>query len=97
MATANDIIKWVEENQGWAIHHEEGIHHGAGDVEITGVTVCWKASPRAIDAAGKRGDNLIIGHESLHYPYYIAPAKNTCEPSDGICNGAVYEFCNWLQ
>jgi hypothetical protein len=26
----------------------------------------------------------------------IAPAKNTCEPSDGICNGAVYEFCNWL-
>jgi hypothetical protein len=20
-----------------------------------------------------------------------------CEPSDGICNGAVYEFCNWLK
>jgi hypothetical protein len=27
----------------------------------------------------------------------IAPAKNTCEPSDGIYNGAVYEFCNWLK
>jgi beta-galactosidase len=27
----------------------------------------------------------------------IAPAGNTCEPSDGICNGAVYDFCNWLE
>ncbi len=71
MATANDIIRWVEELQGWPIHHEEGIHHGSGEAEITGVTVCWKASPGAIEAAGKRGDNLIVGHESLHYPYYF--------------------------
>jgi len=71
MTTPNDIIKWVEKIQGWPIHHEEGIHHGKGDGEITGATVCWKASPGAIEAAGKRGDNLIIGHESLHYPYYF--------------------------
>ena len=27
--------------------------------------------PRAIAAAGERGDDLIIGHESLYYPYYF--------------------------
>ncbi|MBD3240138.1 MAG: hypothetical protein GF331_06095 [Chitinivibrionales bacterium] len=71
MTTPNDIIKWVEEIKGWAIHKEEGIHHGSGDIEISGVTVCWKATPGAIAEAGERGDNLIIGHESLHYPYYF--------------------------
>ena len=71
MTTPNDIITWVEKTKGWAIHHEEGIHHGSGDAALTGVSVCWKASPGAIEAAGKRGDNLIVGHESLHYPYYF--------------------------
>lgn len=71
MTTPNDIITWVEELQGWPIHHEEGIHHGSGDSEITGLTVCWKATPGAIAEAGTRGDNLLIGHESLHYPYYF--------------------------
>ncbi len=71
MTTPNDIIAWVEQLQGRPIHHEEGIHHGAPDIEITGVTVCWKATPGAIAEAGERGDNLLIGHESLHYPYYF--------------------------
>ncbi|TVR50434.1 MAG: hypothetical protein EA425_09920 [Puniceicoccaceae bacterium] len=30
-----------------------------------------KPPPGAIEAAGKRGDRLLIVHESLHYPYYF--------------------------
>lgn len=71
MTTPNDIIQWVEELKGSTINHEEGIHHGSSDLDIGGVTVCWKATPGAIEAAGQRGDNLIIGHESLYYPYYF--------------------------
>jgi putative NIF3 family GTP cyclohydrolase 1 type 2 len=69
--TPRDIMKWIVELKGWDMTHEEGVHHGSPDTEIKSITVCWKASPGAIEEAGKRGDNLIIGHESLHYPYYF--------------------------
>ena len=71
MSSPNDIIQWVEDLKGASINHEEGIHHGSAGIEIGGTTVCWKATPGVIEAAGRRGDNLIIGHESLYYPYYF--------------------------
>ena len=66
-----DVIKWVEATTKSALHAEEGVHHGPDDVDVTGITVCWKASPGAIAEAGARGDGLLRGHESLHYPYYF--------------------------
>jgi putative NIF3 family GTP cyclohydrolase 1 type 2 len=71
MTTPNDIIRWVEDLKGRPINHEEGVHHGSGERAVRGVTICWKAVPAAIDAAGARGDDLIVGHESLYYPYYF--------------------------
>jgi putative NIF3 family GTP cyclohydrolase 1 type 2 len=71
MNTPRDIIRWVEELKGRAINHEEGVHHGSPEAQVKGVTVCWKAVPEAIAYAGQRGDQLIIGHESLYYPYYF--------------------------
>ena len=71
MTTANDIISWVEELKGGTINPEEGIHHGSGTTEVRGLAVCWKATPQAIEEAGQRGDDLIVGHESLYYPYYF--------------------------
>jgi putative NIF3 family GTP cyclohydrolase 1 type 2 len=71
MTTPNDIIRWVEKVKGGTINHEEGVHHGSADGAVHGVTVCWKAVPEAIAAAGGRGDDLVIGHESLYYPYYF--------------------------
>jgi putative NIF3 family GTP cyclohydrolase 1 type 2 len=71
MTTSNDIIRWVEELKGGTLNHEEGVHHGSAETPVHGVTVCWKAVPAAIDAAGERGDDLIVGHESLYYPYYF--------------------------
>jgi putative NIF3 family GTP cyclohydrolase 1 type 2 len=71
MTTSNDIIRWVEALKGRPINHEEGVHHGSGETTVRGVTVCWKAVPAAIETAGARGDDLIIGHESLYYPYYF--------------------------
>jgi len=71
MTTTREIVGWAEELRGRRLTHEEGIHHGSPDAPVTGATVCWKAIPAAIEAAGKRGDQLIIGHESLYYPYYF--------------------------
>ena len=71
MTTSNDIIQWVEGLKGRPINHEEGVHHGSPQSAVHGVTVCWKAVPAAIDAAGARADDLIVGHESLYYPYYF--------------------------
>jgi putative NIF3 family GTP cyclohydrolase 1 type 2 len=71
MTTCNDIIQWVEGLKGRSINHEEGVHHGYAGADIHSVTVCWKATPQAISEAGARGDDLIVGHESLYYPYYF--------------------------
>lgn len=71
MTTPDEIIRWVEEVKGRPLNHEEGVHHGSAEALVSGVTVCWKAVPEAIAAAGRRGDELIIGHESLYYPYYF--------------------------
>jgi putative NIF3 family GTP cyclohydrolase 1 type 2 len=71
VTTPNDIIGWVEEVKGRSINHEEGVHHGSAERAVRSATVCWKAVPEAISAAGERGDDLIVGHESLYYPYYF--------------------------
>ncbi|MBI5724380.1 MAG: Nif3-like dinuclear metal center hexameric protein [Planctomycetes bacterium] len=69
MTTPCDIAAYVEKLKGWPIGREEGVHHGRWDHSISAVTVCWKATPDAIEDAGHRRDDLIIGHESLYDPY----------------------------
>jgi len=70
MTTVQDIITWVETTKGWELHHEEGVHYGSAAAEVDKVTVCWKATPEALEEAGTRGDRLVIGHETLFDPYY---------------------------
>jgi putative NIF3 family GTP cyclohydrolase 1 type 2 len=86
MTTPNAIIAWVEAVKGGPINHEEGVHHGSSEANVSGVTVCWKAVPEAIAQAGERGDDLIIGHESLFYPYYFDydPGRTPGWPEWGI-------------
>lgn len=69
MTTPCDFAAYIEEVKGWPIHREEGVHHGRWDREIHGVTVCWKANLEVMQQAGERGDEMIIGHESLYDPY----------------------------
>ncbi|MBI5725689.1 MAG: Nif3-like dinuclear metal center hexameric protein [Planctomycetes bacterium] len=69
MVTPCDIAAYIEELKGWQINREEGVHHGRWDHRISAVTVCWKATPEALEDAGRRGDDLVIGHESLYDPY----------------------------
>jgi putative NIF3 family GTP cyclohydrolase 1 type 2 len=78
--TVHDLIAYIERLAGHPLNRDEGIQHGA-DRPITGVTVCWMASPDAIRAAGApgmgtRGDELLIGHESLYYPYDVIHSAN---------------------
>jgi len=69
MTTPCDIAAFVEELKGWTINREEGVHHGRWDHQIRSVTMCWKATLDAMEDAGRRGDDLMIGHESLYDPY----------------------------
>jgi len=78
--TVNDIITYIERLAGHPLNRDEGIQHGA-DRPITGVTVCWMASPEAIRAAGTPvtgapATGLLIGHESLYYPYDVIHNPN---------------------
>ena len=75
IAHIRDVIAYVESLTEHSLNRDEGIQHGA-DRPITGVTLCWMASPDAIRAAGARGHELLIGHESLYYPYDVINSPN---------------------
>lgn len=69
MATPNDIIKFVEMSNGHPLNEDEYVTFGPKDIELSGVTVTWMATPDSIKAAADAGHNCIIHHETLTYPY----------------------------
>ena len=71
MATAGDIFRYVETLTGHPIMADEGVQHGPADRAVSDVTLCWMADPSAIEAAGASHSDLLIGHESLYYPYDV--------------------------
>jgi putative NIF3 family GTP cyclohydrolase 1 type 2 len=76
MTTVIEIIAHIEKLSGHPLNRDEGVQHGAADREVSGATVCWMASPAAIESAGRKGHQLLIGHESLYYPYDVVVAKD---------------------
>jgi putative NIF3 family GTP cyclohydrolase 1 type 2 len=79
MTTIRAIIKHVEGLTGHPLNRDEGLGHGPADRRVRGATVCWMATPDAIRASGERGDDLLIGHESLYYPYNAPDAERLPE------------------
>lgn len=65
MATVGDIMGQVETWAGHELRGDEGVRHGSADATVTQAVVCWIASPGAIHDAGRRGAELLIGHEVL--------------------------------
>jgi putative NIF3 family GTP cyclohydrolase 1 type 2 len=80
MATVSDIVRYVETMTGHPIMADEGVQHGPADRVIFDVTLCWMADPSAIQAAGASRSELLIGHESLYYPYDVV---NSTAPPPG--------------
>jgi putative NIF3 family GTP cyclohydrolase 1 type 2 len=80
MTLLPDIIRHIESLAGHRLNKDEGVHHGEAQVEITGATVAWMATPDAIEAAGSRGHQVLICHESLYFPYDVLIA--TQPPAD---------------
>jgi putative NIF3 family GTP cyclohydrolase 1 type 2 len=80
MTTIKEIVRYVEVRVGHPLNPDEIIGHGPADRTVTGVTVCWMATPEAIRTCGEHGHELLIGHESLYYPYN---APNASNPPDG--------------
>ena len=76
MTTIDAIISYVESLSGHPLNRDEGVQHGSADRTISGVTVCWMATPEAIRATGSRGHDLLVGHESLYYPYDVINSPN---------------------
>jgi putative NIF3 family GTP cyclohydrolase 1 type 2 len=64
-----DIIAFVEDATGHGLNSDEGVQHGTAQDEVGRVAVCWMASREALARAGQDGTDLVIGHESLYYPY----------------------------
>ena len=64
-------IKHVEGLSGHSLNPDEVVLTGSAGREVGGATVCWMATPDAIEDAARRGDDLVIGHESLYYPYGV--------------------------
>ena len=83
MKTPNDIIRFVEKTNGHALNKDEYITFGVQDIELTGVTVTWMATPESITAAADAGHNCIVHHEALilHPP--------------GFVSGQEQEYRNW--
>jgi putative NIF3 family GTP cyclohydrolase 1 type 2 len=74
MTYLSEIIRFVENAAGRRLNRDEGIQHGRNDRLIRGATLAWMASPDAIRAAGAAGHDLLIGHESLYFPYDVVVA-----------------------
>ena len=79
MTTIQGIIEYVESVTGHPLGREERLFLGEPDRIVSGATVCWMATPEAIHAAGAKGHDLLIGHESLYYPY-DAPDADSLPP-----------------
>jgi putative NIF3 family GTP cyclohydrolase 1 type 2 len=76
MTTSTDIIRYVEAQTGHPLNPDEGIQHGDGERTVRSATMAWMATPDAIQAAASAGDDLLIVHESLYYPYDVIHAAN---------------------
>lgn len=64
-----DIVNFVDTKSGAGLTPDEGLQYGPSDIEVRGATICWMPTPPAIQHANEKGHNLLIGHESLFYPY----------------------------
>jgi putative NIF3 family GTP cyclohydrolase 1 type 2 len=67
--TPFEIIAFVEEQVGHKLYDEEGLQHGRGDRPVQCALVCWMATAEALERAAEVGAELVIGHETLYYPY----------------------------
>ena len=76
MTRPSDIIDYVQARTGHTVNPDEGLQYGAGERFVKGVTVAWMATPDAIQAAAESGDELLIAHERLYYPYDVTNVVN---------------------
>lgn len=72
MATIRKIIDYTEHLSEHKLNVDEGVHFGAIDAEVNNVLLCWMATKGALEHAGKIQADLVIGHESLYFPYDAA-------------------------
>lgn len=68
MMTVKDVIKKVETKAGHSLQIDEGMRFGGVNDKVKGITVCWMATPEAINSAAEKGHSLILCHEALTFP-----------------------------
>jgi putative NIF3 family GTP cyclohydrolase 1 type 2 len=76
MQTAADIIAFVERATGHPLHSDEGVQRGPAGRSVERAFVCWMATKEALSRAAKTAADLVIGHESLYYPYDAVVRKD---------------------
>ena len=76
MQIVADLIAFVEQSVGHPLNSDEGVQHGSSEDEVRSVLVCWMATRAALSRAGEVGADLVIGHESLYYPYNVVNRRD---------------------
>lgn len=72
MARVREIVDYTKKLSGHKLNVDEGVQFGSGEAEVRKVLVCWMATEGALERAGKIEADLVIGHESLYFPYDAA-------------------------
>ena len=67
--TVNTFVKHMKKLCDHPLNYDEGVHYGNSDRAVKQVLFCWMPTVGAIHMAGKLGCELILGHESLYFPY----------------------------
>ena len=71
-----DIIDYAESFVEWPLNKDEGMRRGDVSAEVKAVTLCWMATADVLRDAGERGDDFVICHESLYFPYNASVIPN---------------------
>lgn len=76
------IKDFLSFTRGWLgeFGGEEDLRFGKAENEITGITVCWMATMKAIKSAISHKHNLIIAHEDLLFPPDYGFRSSKIEP-----------------
>ncbi|NIA07499.1 MAG: hypothetical protein GWP14_07685 [Actinobacteria bacterium] len=67
MATVAELVECLTKLVG-PLNKEEGLRYGKLTSEVTGICICWMATPQAIKFAHGKGANFIVCHEDLFLP-----------------------------
>jgi putative NIF3 family GTP cyclohydrolase 1 type 2 len=76
MIQIKDIIAFIEGLSSHPLNSDEGVQIGSPDLETKNILVCWMPTVNALERAKELEADLVLGHESLYFPYNAVMRKD---------------------